>query len=492
MVVELTASRILAPLLGSSVYTWTAVIGTVLLGMSIGNMLGGILIDRRKSKKTLFIFFVAVFLSTALIPLWARYSGWLSSLDINLIVRIILVSFFIFLLPSVFYGTIYPGLLKFYLEDVENTGRRAGSVSAAWSLGSIIGTFLTGFFFIGFMGSTKTVLLMAAVMFFCALVVDFPRKKTGLVSVAILMPLAFSIIGALSIPKNSEKLVYFGESDYYAIKVADVKSVKGNDLRLLILDFDFHSMESEGEIDTYPHVYPIFSILKREFSDIAVIGGGSNLISKNLADFYSDAKVSTVEIDPEVSRISDIYFKKSSNPVETVISDGRMFFEKNEKKFDLVFVDAYNSFISVPWHLTTLESNELIKGSLSEDGIFAINIISAVSGENSLFFQSVLRTIRKTFPNTYVLHYGHSLEEVQNLVIIGTDSERRISEQEIASGLESLPNGNLISAKILHEIPELSEKSLVLTDDFAPVERLMGPAVKNNFKRHLETYASHF
>ncbi len=53
MVLELTASRLIAQHLGASLYTWTSVIGVVLAGLSAGNFLGGWLADRHPPAKTL-------------------------------------------------------------------------------------------------------------------------------------------------------------------------------------------------------------------------------------------------------------------------------------------------------------------------------------------------------------------------------------------------------------------------------------------------------
>ncbi|MFP6769889.1 MAG: fused MFS/spermidine synthase, partial [Planctomycetaceae bacterium] len=46
MVLELTASRLLAHHIGQSLYTWTGVIGVVLAGITIGNYIGGALADK--------------------------------------------------------------------------------------------------------------------------------------------------------------------------------------------------------------------------------------------------------------------------------------------------------------------------------------------------------------------------------------------------------------------------------------------------------------
>ena len=41
LVVEIVAARLLAPYLGMSLYTWTAIIAVVLAGLSVGHWLGG-------------------------------------------------------------------------------------------------------------------------------------------------------------------------------------------------------------------------------------------------------------------------------------------------------------------------------------------------------------------------------------------------------------------------------------------------------------------
>ena len=46
MVVELVAGRLIARYVGSSLYTWTSVIGIVLAGIAAGNYIGGRLADR--------------------------------------------------------------------------------------------------------------------------------------------------------------------------------------------------------------------------------------------------------------------------------------------------------------------------------------------------------------------------------------------------------------------------------------------------------------
>ena len=49
MTIELVASRLIARFLGSSLYTWTGVLGVILAGMSLGNYLGGRMADTARN-----------------------------------------------------------------------------------------------------------------------------------------------------------------------------------------------------------------------------------------------------------------------------------------------------------------------------------------------------------------------------------------------------------------------------------------------------------
>src|SRR5436190_18947845 len=53
LVLQLVAGRLLAPFIGSSLETWTAIIGSFLAGIALGNAVGGRLADRHPSRRPL-------------------------------------------------------------------------------------------------------------------------------------------------------------------------------------------------------------------------------------------------------------------------------------------------------------------------------------------------------------------------------------------------------------------------------------------------------
>jgi hypothetical protein len=49
MILEIVSARFFAPMIGTSIFVWTSVIGVMMTGLACGYSMGGILGDRRKS-----------------------------------------------------------------------------------------------------------------------------------------------------------------------------------------------------------------------------------------------------------------------------------------------------------------------------------------------------------------------------------------------------------------------------------------------------------
>src|SRR5512136_774264 len=98
LVVEIVASRILAPYLGVSLYTWTSIIGVVLAGLSVGNWLGGKAADRRASCDSLGTILLAGGLANAgiLVLTEVMSAGFPSRFALPLLPRLILTTASIF------------------------------------------------------------------------------------------------------------------------------------------------------------------------------------------------------------------------------------------------------------------------------------------------------------------------------------------------------------------------------------------------------------
>ncbi|HEX2172677.1 MAG TPA: fused MFS/spermidine synthase, partial [Dehalococcoidia bacterium] len=178
MVLELVAGRILAPFIGVSLYTWTSIIGVCLAGISAGNFLGGVLADKAGSRRTLGLILLGGGLfSLIILPLAAMdltnvvpKEGPFGARDFWLITRIVVVTALLFLPPTLILGMVSPIVIKLALTDLRETGSIAGKIYAFSTVGSIVGTFLTGFYLVSAFGTRNIVLGVAVILIVMAFV----------------------------------------------------------------------------------------------------------------------------------------------------------------------------------------------------------------------------------------------------------------------------------------------------------------------------------
>src|SRR4030065_2712636 len=97
----------------------------------------------------------------------------------SLMVRILLITAIVFFIPSCILGMISPVVVKLTLHNLQKTGNVVGKIYAFSTLGSILGTFATGFFLIQWMGTRNILLTMGAILIVSAPIFGnfFQRKK---------------------------------------------------------------------------------------------------------------------------------------------------------------------------------------------------------------------------------------------------------------------------------------------------------------------------
>lgn len=162
LVLELVAGRILAPAVGVSLSTWTAVIGVVLAGFSLGSWLGGEIADRRPGRSVVSLVFLLSAGASALILAFASdLEAVAAPLSWPTIWQVMWLSTLVFFLPSVLIGAVTPLIVKLSLNSLDETGRVVGRIRGAAELGGILGVFLTGFVLIAAFGTRSIVICVA-------------------------------------------------------------------------------------------------------------------------------------------------------------------------------------------------------------------------------------------------------------------------------------------------------------------------------------------
>jgi len=457
MAFEMAAGRLVSRHLGSSIYGWTSVIGVLLGGLSVGNFLGGKVADRVKSEKNaswLFMLASAMLLSVLVLespPRWlisnpighlfkgepseALIRGYNSILSnaitltsitlggvvvpISWGVRVALVTAMAFFLPSVALGTVSPVMAKLAIDRVQRTKRTGGAIGMvyAWGMvGSILGTFLTGFLLIDVLGTKGVILLLATVLALAATII-------GTTSHAIWagIPLGLCIISFVPLPvlkaqgekwgirepigdpqtEKEDAIAWLDESNYYYIKVENNADAEGKK-RTLVLDNLIHGYYILGHPERldydYEHIYALVAdrVARAKSKskadpkpaeaaalDTMFLGGGAYTFQRYILNKYAGSTAEVAEIDPAVFKANKMALGLTDDtPIVTHLGDARQFVERNQdrKQFDIVFGDAFNDF-SVPWHLTTREFNDKLAKMMTPEGVYMINIIDVYESD---------------------------------------------------------------------------------------------------------------
>ncbi len=163
MACELIGAKLIAPYYGNSLYVWTSVLGTTLGGLTTGYYLGGMISVKPSIKKHLRNILLASTLLFALMPL-------ISSLIMNATLRLSiqmgsLISCLVFIFPLLLcLGIVSPLIIRIVSENVNDIGKKAGTVYAVSTLGGILMTFAVAFFSIPTLGLAISSYLSAALL----------------------------------------------------------------------------------------------------------------------------------------------------------------------------------------------------------------------------------------------------------------------------------------------------------------------------------------
>ncbi len=165
MAYEIIGSRMLGPYVGTSMFVWTSIIGVILLSLSLGYVWGGRIADQkpRSDVLSMYIFIAGLFiiLSIFMKDLMLEY---LLNVISNVKIVSILASLLLFSFPSILLGMVSPFAARIKMKSVEKSGSTVGNLYAISTVGSIIGVFLAGFYFIPTFKITTILMLLAILL----------------------------------------------------------------------------------------------------------------------------------------------------------------------------------------------------------------------------------------------------------------------------------------------------------------------------------------
>ena len=480
MTIELAASRVLAPHIGVSLYTWTGIIGVVLIAITIGNYLGGRLADRWPKPSVLGLcIFLGGLTSLATLALVepVTASGLLTRM--GLIERIVSLAALLFFVPVLFLSTISPQVTRLAVTNLAHAGRVAGHIYAWSTAGALVGTFATGWLLISLLGVYRLIFLAGLILLALTIVVgQFWRQAPALIVSAGVA--AAALVGLQVTGKTTSACTM--ETDYFCIRVQD-QMRDDQIVRALVLDHLIHSFVKVDDPSYlgYEHEH-VQAEMTRAVADrvpdphVLVIGGGGYTYPRWVEAFVPSATIEVVEVDPGVTEIA--YRELGLSPDTRIVShnlDGRQFVHEvaQRDRYDLVVQDAVND-LSVPYHIMTKEYNDYIAEILTDDGIYLLTVIDLY--DNGQLLRSAIRTMMRTFPEVELLSTQPSWNHGGSSVFVIYGSKKKLDLNEVRQALERQGVGRMET--IAQESERLrayveSGPQIVLTDQYAPVDNLI-------------------
>lgn len=512
MALEILAFRVIDKTFGSALRETSVVISVFLAAMSLGYFLGGRWGDRWPRVRTLAAVLAAAGVCALAIPrLDAALAPRVFASSLPLALHSAVVTTALFALPTLLLATVSPIAVRLLAARVERSGSVAGGVAALSTVGSILGAVAAAFVLIDLFESVhRTIVALALAALALAALLAAARladagalggrpaawlaRRRFAAAVALLAAAGGAAWGALGWARRPGppvetileagtrpgyrlgEVVFERDSPFHHVTVVD----RGRTRSLYFKHAEVQSTMSlddpyEGAAE-YTDYFHLPMLLAAEARRVLFVGLGGGSAPKRFVRDYPQVTVDAVELDPLVVEVARRYFGVEPGPrLRIATADGRAFVKRSRATWDVVGIDAYttNAYGStLPAHLVTREFFEELSERMAPEGWLAMNVAAP---PHSPIARAIGRTLLAVFPRQLVFHGGTG-----NTLFLASKSERHVKREELvalaseglASGRIRMPALALRAGRMLTSSLPLGDAPL-LTDDYAPVDRLM-------------------
>jgi len=438
MIYQIAWTRVLALVIGSSVYAFSLIVTAFVAGLALGALAAGRIIDRRKN--------LALGLATVqwlvgiaallMLPLLGKLPPYIASLLMETTLSFERLHamefgliFLLMLVPTLLMGAAFPMATKICAKEVEHFGKLVGNVYAVNTLGAILGTVLGGFVLIPWLG-TQTAILVAALVNMCA--GSIVLLGANGVSVRRLVPVAAAYAATAliwwQIPSWDSVLLTSGPY-IYAERYHDVAVQKGiameeamrDGREIVFYEEGLHATVSversasgdlalqvngkadasaQGDAMTQLMLGHLPLFLHEDPKDVLVVGLGSGM-TLDAATRHDTTRVDIVELEPAVVR-ANVWFEPFTNDalkdprVHLHVTDGRNYLAFTDREYDVIISEPSNPWVAGMANLFTIEFFELTKTRLRDGGVFCqwLHAYSMTSSD----FRTIVATFQSAFP----------------------------------------------------------------------------------------------
>ena len=458
MVLEVLGTRLIAPVYGTSLHVWSAILAVTLLSLSLGYWIGGLIADRFPRATVYFLVFELAAVLIVLLPV-AREPVLILTQPLGLRVGA-LVSAILFLgLPLTLLGTISPYAVRLAAHVITDLGRTTGRLYALSTAGSLFGTLLAGYYLIPSFRLRSIFLGSALVLSLPAVVYQLAAARRQLAAAAAVV-LAVLLVGSRPL-RAADGIRHLSETHFGQLKVLD-----GGGARSLLVNGTIQTQTIAGSnvpITAYTSVISELAWRARPDGRRALlIGLGGGVLPPLFASF--GVAMQSVEIDPDMLEVARAYFAFDPRRHPVTIADGRQFLAASDEKFDYIVLDAFAGEV-MPIHLMTEQMVALLDERLAKRGIVVLNYLGFREGDHARPLRSMVRTLETHFQYVEVRPSFPPGAYGNNIIIAAREPIR------LHAGPRPFAVPPWLAEQVVLQPPlDVSGPGIVLTDDYNPLD----------------------
>ncbi|MDO9410429.1 spermidine synthase [Patulibacter sp.] len=466
LAVEFLGQRMLSPRFGDTIDVWGITIAAVLVAIAVGTAFGGRLADRLPYARAIGpVLLVSCALLAACALVGPPILDWLSPRTSDRVGA--LLGALVVIVPGcTALSLVTPMAVRVSVRE-DLVGRAAGDLSALATLGAVLGSIITPFWLIGLLPVPTLMLLCAVPIGLLAMPALVRSPGTA---VAAVMGLGFiAVVAALP----SADTLRPGDRDGFGTVRAVVDSrlariVISDDDERRAMYFDRPQVvqslidRDQPHVPASPYIAAATTLVcPKAPRRVLMIGLGGGALLAPLRRLVPDVQVDAVELDPQVIRLAREWMGVRERPGDRFVAgDGRRFLQSTDRRYDLIYVDAFSGD-RMPPTLATTEFARLASQRLRPGGVLAFNVLTVPEAPLT---DAIAASARTSFPQLSAQE-ASPRRRLQNVLLRTGPLPQAACVDRVRTTL-GVPD--------LEVVPRELQPREALTDAEAPVDQLAG------------------
>ena len=420
---EVVWTRTLSMLLLATVYVFSIILAVFLTGLAVGIAAGSRILRRINPavalgwSQLLLVFGIGwtAYAIVHKLPYWkdavlTTLDPWhMYALDLKRCAWALL-------LPALFWGASFPLACAAVARPGDDSGRIAGRVYAANTLGGIVGALAVSLVLIPWIGSQESQRVLLVLSAASGIIVLYPFVKRSAVMVgAVAVCLAATVFVARHVAPIPTELIAYGRfMGSWGGMSKNLQTIEGRNSSVAYTQWNdggiyvnvnghVEATTEAADMKLQRMVGHLPAMLHPNPKTILGIGFGAGVSAGTFTRYPSVQSITVCEIEPVIPPASTRYFGTQNYKValdprtHIVFDDARHFLLTTTQKYDIIASDPLDVFVKGTAALYSKEYFEVVKQHLNPGGMFTLYVPLYETSEPTI--KSELATFFEAFPH---------------------------------------------------------------------------------------------